>query len=340
MRGSLTTPDPVDLHRTLARLADGNVNCLAMEASSHGLAQHRLDGVRIEAAAFTNLSRDHLDYHRSEEAYLHAKLRLFSELVAGDGTAVINADAPHAEMVESVAIRRGLSVITFGARGRRIRLDAIEPTLAGQDLTVTIDGVRNRVALPLVGDFQASNALCALGLAIATGAASRPALAALETLQSVPGRLEKVGRLENGAGVYVDYAHTPDALAFVLKAIRPQVRGRLYVVFGCGGDRDKGKRPEMGEVAARMADVVIVTDDNPRTEAPDTIRQQICATVPGARDIADRAEAIAVAISELRAGDLLVIAGKGHETGQIIGGRVLLFDDADVARAAIAEVES
>jgi UDP-N-acetylmuramoyl-L-alanyl-D-glutamate--2,6-diaminopimelate ligase len=340
VRGSLTTPDPVELHRALARLADDNVDCLAMEASSHGLAQHRLDGVRIEAAAFTNLSRDHLDYHRSESAYFQAKLRLFSELVAGDGTAVINADAPNAEAVEVAATGRGLSVITFGVRGHGIRLDRTKPTRTGQDLTVTVDGAQERVLLPLVGDFQALNALCALGLAIATGAAPRVALATLETLRTVPGRLETVGQLDNGASVYVDYAHTPEALASVLKALRPQVRGRLCVVFGCGGDRDRGKRPEMGRVAGRLADAVIVTDDNPRNEPPDTIRQQIRASVPGARDIADRAEAIAVAISDLRAGDILVIAGKGHETGQIVGDRVLAFDDANVARAAIAEVEN
>lgn len=337
--GRLTTPDPVQLHRTLARLKVTGVEYLALEASSHGLAQHRLDGVRIAAAAFTNLSRDHLDYHGSADAYLLAKARLFSDLVADDGSAVLNADAPHAADMEAIAERRGLRILTFGARGRDIRLDGIEAVGDGQRLTVTVGGETNQVLLPLVGDFQAWNALSALGLAVATGADTRAALATLETLVGVPGRLEQVARMNSGASVYVDYAHSPDALASVLRALRPQAWGKLFVVFGCGGDRDQGKRPEMGRIAAELADRVVVTDDNPRGEAPADIRRQILAACPGAIEIGERAEAIAFAISELEAGDVLVVAGKGHETGQTIGDRVLPFDDAEVARAVAEEMD-
>ena len=337
--GRLTTPDPVQLHRALARLKMTGVEYLAVEASSHGLAQHRLDGVRIAAAAFTNLSRDHLDYHGSIDAYLSAKTRLFSDLIADGGTAVLNADAPDMKDIEAVAERRGLRVLTFGARGRDIRLDGIEPMGDGQRLTVTVGGETARVLLPLVGDFQAWNALCALGLAMATGAGGRAALATLETLRGVPGRLERVARMNSGASVYVDYAHTPDALASVLRALRPRTRGKLMVVFGCGGDRDPGKRSEMGRIAAELADRAVVTDDNPRGEAAVDIRRQILVACPEAIEIGERAEAIAHAISELEAGDVLVIAGKGHETGQTIGDRVLAFDDAEVARAVAEEMD-
>lgn len=337
--GGLTTPDPVRLHRTLARLKLTGVDHLALEASSHGLAQHRLDGVRIAAGAFTNLSRDHLDYHGSVDAYLAAKTRLFSDLVADGGTAVLNADAPNAMAIAAVAEARGLRVLTFGTSGRDIRLDAIESIDNGQRLTVTIAGETTCVALPLVGDFQAWNALGAVGLAVATGAAAPAALAAVAGLRGVPGRLERVARLRCGAGVFVDYAHTPDALASVLRALRPRTPGELVVVFGCGGERDAGKRPDMGRVAAELADRAVVTDDNPRGEAPAAIRRQILAACPGALEIGDRAEAIAHALSSLAAGDTAVIAGKGHETGQVIGGRVLPFDDAEVARAVADEVD-
>ena len=339
MTGRLTTPDPVELHRTLARLKLAGVNHLAMEASSHGLAQYRLDGVRVGAAAFTNLSRDHLDYHGSADAYLAAKSRLFSDVIADGGTAVLNADAADAANMESIARRRNLPVLSFGTKGRDIRLDRIETLEDAQRLTVTIDGETTPVLLPLAGNFQAWNALCALGLAIATGAEPEAALAALETLQGVPGRLEHVARMNSGARVYVDYAHTPDALASVLRALRPQTQGKLVVVFGCGGDRDPGKRPEMGRIAARLADTVVVTDDNPRGEQPSDIRRQIVAACPEATEIGDRAEAIAHALSGLSGGDVLVIAGKGHETGQTIGDRVLPFDDAEVARTAAEEVD-
>jgi len=337
--GRLTTPDPVQLHRTLARLKLTGVEYLAMEASSHGLAQHRLDGVRIAAAAFTNLSRDHLDYHGCADAYLAAKARLFSDLLTDNGTAVLNADAPHASHMAAVAERRGLPILTFGTSGRDIRLDAVEPIADCQRVTVTIDGATNNVLLPLVGDFQAWNALCAVGLAIATGADGQAALAALETLQGVPGRLECVAHMNSGARVYVDYAHTPDALASVLRALRPQTPGKLFVVFGCGGDRDPGKRFEMGRIAAQLADKAVVTDDNPRGEQPADIRRHILAACPEATEIGDRAEAIAHAILGLAAGDVLVIAGKGHETGQTIGDQVLPFDDADVARAVAEEFD-
>jgi UDP-N-acetylmuramoyl-L-alanyl-D-glutamate--2,6-diaminopimelate ligase len=339
IRGSLTTPDPVELHETLARLATAGVDCLAMEASSHGLAQHRLDGVRVAAAAFTNLTRDHLDFHGTTEAYLAAKTRLFSDIVEAGGTAVLNADSPDIDAVQAAARKGGLRVLTYGARGADFVVGQIEPVADGQRLDVTVAGVGGRVILPLVGDFQVSNALAALGLAVATGADPAAAMAALETLQPVPGRLERVGRRNSGAAVYVDYAHTPDALAAVLKALRPQVGSRLVVVFGCGGDRDRGKRPEMGRIAAALADGVIVTDDNPRGEEASVIRRQILAACPGATEIGDRAEAIANAVSALQAGDVLVVAGKGHETGQIVGDQVLPFDDAAVVRAAVKEIE-
>lgn len=336
--GSLTTPDPVALHRALARLATDGIEHVALEASSHGLDQHRLDGVRIAAAAFTTLGRDHLDYHASEEAYLAAKLRLFSECVAPGGAAVINADAPDAARVTAAALPR-LTVLSYGRAGSMLRLLSRADSAAGQALTVVVDGAAHALKLPLIGDFQAMNALCAAGLACATGAAPEAALAALATLRPVPGRLERVGAARGGAAaVFVDYAHTPDALAAALSALRPHARGRLMVVFGCGGDRDAGKRPEMGAVAARLADRVFVTDDNPRSEQPGAIRVQIRAACPDATEIADRGEAIAVAVRALAAGDVLLIAGKGHETGQIVGDRVLPFDDRVVAAAALSEV--
>jgi UDP-N-acetylmuramoyl-L-alanyl-D-glutamate--2,6-diaminopimelate ligase len=339
IRGSLTTPDPVELHETLARLAAAGVDCLAMEASSHGLVQHRLDGVRVAAAAFTNLTRDHLDFHGTTEAYLAAKSRLFSEVVEPGGVAVLNADSPDVAAVEAAAVKGRLRVLMYGHRGADIALAEMAPMADGQRLDISVAGIGGRVMLPLVGDFQVSNALAALGLAVATGADPAAAMAALETLQPVPGRLERVARLNGGAAVYVDYAHTPDALTAVLKALRPQVENRLVVVFGCGGDRDRGKRPEMGRIAAALADSVIVTDDNPRGEEPAAIRREILAACPGAIEVGDRAEAITTAVAGLRRKDVLVVAGKGHETGQIVGERVLPFDDAEVVRVAVREVE-
>jgi UDP-N-acetylmuramoyl-L-alanyl-D-glutamate--2,6-diaminopimelate ligase len=337
--GSLTTPDPVDLHRALAQLADADVRYLALEASSHGLEQNRLDGVRITAAAFTNLSRDHLDYHQSMDAYFAAKRRLMAEILAEGGTAVLNADvAEFAPLAEAIS-GRDVRIMTFGWHGGDIRLDAVEALTHGQRLTISIGSRVHQIIVPLVGTFQATNALCALALAIATGADSAAAVMSLASLEGVRGRVQRAGQRRNGAAVYVDYAHTPDALRAVLTALRPHVGNRLAVVFGCGGDRDRGKRREMGRIAAALADEVIVTDDNPRGEDPAAIRRQILEGCPQAREIGDRREAITGAVAALAAGDLLVVAGKGHETGQIIGGAVIAFDDVEAVHAAIAEAD-
>jgi UDP-N-acetylmuramoyl-L-alanyl-D-glutamate--2,6-diaminopimelate ligase len=337
---SLTTPDPVELHACLATLARDGVDHLAMEASSHGLDQYRLDGVKIAAAAFTNLSRDHLDYHPSMAAYLEAKLRLFKELLAPGATAVVNADMPEAGAVLKACTARGLKVVTFGNGDSDLRLVRQAPQAAGQDLEIEIFGRKRAVSLPVAGTFQAANVLAALGLALATGAKEDKALNALARLQGVPGRLEPIGDTPAGAHVYVDYAHKPGALEAVLNAVRPHTANRLVVVFGCGGDRDPGKRPMMGEIAARLADRVIVTDDNPRTEDPAPIRKAILEAAPGATEIGDRKAAIMAATAELESGDTLVIAGKGHETGQIVGAKVRPFDDREVARAAIAALRA
>ena len=332
-----TTPDPVRLHAELARLEHEGVEYLAMEASSHGLDQYRLDGVRIAAAGFTNITRDHLDYHATFENYWSAKLRLFAELVKGGGAAVVNADAEHAADVIAVSERRGLRLITVGARGESLRLIAQVPHANGQDLTVGYEGREYRIALPLAGSFQASNALVAAGMALGIGDPADRVFAALATLKGAPGRLELVARTREGAAIYVDYAHTPDAIVTVLTALRPHVAGRLHIVFGCGGDRDRGKRPLMGEAATRYADVVIVTDDNPRSENPAAIRNEVLAAAPGAREIGDRAEAIQKAVAELRGKDTLVLAGKGHEDYQIVGTNVLPFSDrAEAVKAARA----
>jgi UDP-N-acetylmuramoyl-L-alanyl-D-glutamate--2,6-diaminopimelate ligase len=339
--GALTTPDPVDLHRILRELADDGVEYLAMEASSHGLEQYRLDGVRIGAAGFTNLSRDHLDYHDSMEAYLAAKMRLFEAVMAPGNTAVLNADAPEFDALAQICVVRGHDIISYGAAGEDLRLESSEPSAQGQHVTMSVLGERAEMKLPLFGAFQAHNVLCALGLAIACGANHEAALEAIEYLKGPRGRLELVARHPHGAPVYVDYAHTPDALENVLEALRPHATGRLVLVFGCGGDRDPGKRPLMGAVAGRLADVVIVTDDNPRSEDPAAIRRQIMAPqgAPGACEIGERAEAIRAAVALLEPDDVLLIAGKGHETGQIVGNEVRPFDDAEAARRAVAEVE-
>ncbi|MFQ5774234.1 MAG: UDP-N-acetylmuramoyl-L-alanyl-D-glutamate--2,6-diaminopimelate ligase [Kiloniellaceae bacterium] len=337
---SLTTPDPVELHHCLAALAADGVDHLVMEASSHGLDQYRLDGVRIAAAAFTNLSRDHLDYHGDMAAYLAAKLRLFTELLAPGGVAVLNADLPVCEEVRASCANRGHRVITYGVSKSDLRLMAQEPTEHGQRLMLDLLGEVVALELPLAGTFQAANALAALGLALATGVSPQAAVEALSHLEGVPGRIERVARTPRGGLVYVDYAHTPDALETVLEALGPHTEGTLCVVFGCGGDRDPGKRPIMGEIARRLAGRVIVTDDNPRTEDPATIRREILAAAPGAEEFADRGEAIASAVAALGPGDVLVIAGKGHESGQIVGTRVLPFDDRDVARAAVARLKA
>jgi UDP-N-acetylmuramoyl-L-alanyl-D-glutamate--2,6-diaminopimelate ligase len=333
--GSLTTPDPVALHRSLAALANEGVTHLAMEASSHGLDQHRLDGVRVAAGGFTNLSHDHLDYHPTLEAYLAAKLRLFTELIPPGGAAVIAADHEPAAAVAAAAGRRGLRLITVGRRGAGIRLLDSDIDGFAQVLTVTHAGRPYRVRLPLPGAFQVENALVAAGLAIATGSEPAATFAALAQLKGAKGRLELVGE-NNGAPIFVDYAHKPDALAKTLEALRPYTTARLVVVFGCGGDRDIGKRPMMGAIAARLADRVVVTDDNPRSEDPAAIRAAILEAAPGAIEIGDRREAIRASIADLQRGDVLLIAGKGHETGQIVGKQVLPFSDHEEVAAALA----
>ncbi len=334
--GALTTPDPIALHRTLDRLAEAGVTHLALEASSHGLDQKRLDGVRFAAAAFTNLSRDHMDYHATVEDYFAAKLRLFRELLPPGAPAIIDADSDIAPRVIQAAHARGLTVVSVGAKGETIRLAGVERDGLSSTLEIVFGGRSRRVRLPLPGDFQVSNALVAAGLCIATGSEADAVFKALGALHGAPGRLERIGEIR-GAAVFVDYAHKPDALEKAIAALRRCVRGRIIVVFGCGGDRDAGKRPIMGEIAARCADFVIVTDDNPRSENPAAIRAQILAAAPGAVQIADRAEAIRAAVAMLTEGDVLLIAGKGHETGQILGDRTLPFSDADEARAALRE---
>ena len=335
--GSLTTPDPVTLHRELQALARAGIDHVALEASSHGLDQHRLDGLNFIAAAFTNLTRDHLDYHHDMTAYFAAKARLFTELLPPDGTAVLNLDTPEGLRLAATARARGQRVIGFGrAAEASFRLLAATPQGDGQTITVRAQDVERTLTLPLLGAFQAGNALAAAGLAVAAGVPVAAALAALETLQGVPGRMERVAIHPAGAPVIVDYAHTPDALETALTALRPHCRGRLVLVFGCGGDRDPGKRPQMGAIAERLADRVIVTDDNPRGEDAALIRRAILAQCPKAREIGDRAAAIAAALDGLAADDLLLIAGKGHESGQIVAGKTLPFNDAAAVRTALA----
>ncbi|SDG42889.1 UDP-N-acetylmuramoylalanyl-D-glutamate--2,6-diaminopimelate ligase [Limimonas halophila] len=346
--GALTTPDPVALHRCLAELAGAGCDHLAIEASSHGLDQGRLDGLTVTAAAFTNLSQDHLDYHADMAGYWAAKRRLFTELLPAGGTAVINADAPEAGELLDICQARGLRALTYGTYadngsqhsgshgGAELLIQDREPGPAGQQLGLRLAGERHDVHLPLVGSFQATNALAALGLAVAGGMPIADAVAGLAKLEGVPGRLQRVAQTPGGGQVVVDYAHAPGALETVLTALHPHAHGRLVVVVGCGGDRDRGKRPQMGAIAERLADRVIVTDDNPRSEDAAAIRRAVLAGAPGAREIGDRGEAIRTAVSELEPGDVLLIAGKGHETGQVVGERTLPFDDAAVARAAVA----
>lgn len=328
----LTTPDPVSLAETLAGLRRSAVEYVALEASSHGLDQHRLDGVRLSAAAFTNFTRDHLDYHASEAEYRRAKLRLFTELLPDGAAVVANADMEPSTLaaLREIVRQRGLMLRTVGEAGDAIRLLKVTPHSDGQAVIVATDGLRREVMLPLPGRFQVDNALLAAGLAMTLG--QRDALDLVAGLVGVRGRMELAARLPNGAAVYVDYAHTPDALARLLTALRPHASGRLHVVFGAGGDRDSGKRPLMGEVAARFADVAIVTDDNPRSEKPSAIRAAILARCPGACEIGDRRAAIDAALNALQPGDVLAVAGKGHEQGQTVEGAVLPFDDVSVVR--------
>ncbi|MBS0559701.1 MAG: UDP-N-acetylmuramoyl-L-alanyl-D-glutamate--2,6-diaminopimelate ligase [Proteobacteria bacterium] len=328
----LTTPDPVSLAETLAALARAGIQHAAMEASSHGLDQNRLDGVALAAGGFTNLTRDHLDYHGTLEAYRAAKLRLFAELLPPGAPAIACADMDPETLaaLADIAARRGLDFGTVGEGGSRLRLLRYTPLPAGMALEIEAAGVRRSVELPLPGRFQADNVLLAAALAMALGEAD--VLGRLPHLAGVRGRMELAARLPNGAAAYVDYAHTPDALERLLTALRPHSAGRLIVVFGAGGDRDRGKRPLMGDAARRLADLAIVTDDNPRSEDPAAIRAAVAAACPGALVIGDRAAAIAAGLAELGPGDVLAVAGKGHEQGQTIGARVIPFDDVETVR--------
>ncbi|NJC08292.1 UDP-N-acetylmuramoyl-L-alanyl-D-glutamate--2,6-diaminopimelate ligase [Polymorphobacter fuscus] len=333
----LTTPDVVTFLANMAGLQREGISHASFEASSHGLDQFRTEGLPVAAAGFTNLSRDHLDYHGTMEAYFAAKLRLFTEVVDAGGAAVVWADdGDWSARVVAAANARGLRVLTVGTGGDSLRLVARTATPLGQTLEIVADGRTHMIALPLIGAYQAANALVAAGLVIATGGDAAATLANLARLRPVRGRLERAVITRAGAPVYVDYAHTPDAIAAAAAALRPHTRGRLILVFGAGGDRDIGKRPLMGAMAARVADSVIVTDDNPRSEAPGAIRAAILAASPAAREVADRREAIAAAIADAGSDDVVLVAGKGHEQGQVIGDRVLPFDDVAVAREAAA----
>lgn len=343
----LTTPDIVTFLSNMSGLAREGVTHVAYEASSHGLSQYRNEGLKVEAAAFTNFSRDHLDYHADMEDYFSAKMRLFDEVVADDATAVVWLGADGSEWnlrVLDHAKRRGLKVMTVGEAGDDIRLTSREPTQLGQILSVEHAGQTRKITLPLIGAYQVSNALCAAGLALASGTDTGLVWDAVARLQPVRGRLERAVIAPSGAPVYVDYAHTPDAVEAAIAALRPHVTGRLITVLGAGGDRDHGKRAPMGEAAAKASDLVIVTDDNPRGEDPAEIRRAVLAGAPNAREVGDRREAICTAIAEAREDDIVLVAGKGHETGQIIGSgetmRVLPFDDVEVARECAATIAS
>jgi UDP-N-acetylmuramoyl-L-alanyl-D-glutamate--2,6-diaminopimelate ligase len=335
--GGLTTPDVVTFLATMAGLAREGISHTAFEASSHGLDQYRTEGLPVTAAAFTNLSRDHLDYHGTMEAYFAAKTRLMSDVVDAGGHAVIWADDGDwsARMI-AAARQRGLTLLTVGETGETLKLIKRTPTALGQDLVIEAGGQTYKIALPLIGAYQAANALVSAGLVIATGGDVKQTLGNLARVSGVRGRLERAVITRSGAAVYVDYAHTPDAIIAACAALRPHVTGRLIIVFGAGGDRDAGKRPLMGEAAAAHADVVVVTDDNPRSENPAAIRASILSATPGGQEIADRRRAIAAAITMALAGDIVLIAGKGHEQGQTVGDRVLPFDDVTVARECAA----
>jgi UDP-N-acetylmuramoyl-L-alanyl-D-glutamate--2,6-diaminopimelate ligase len=337
---SHTTPEPITLHRLLADLADKGITHAAMEASSHGLDQNRLDGVYLAAAGFTNITRDHLDYHAGFEAYFAAKLALFARVLPRQGTAVIDLDDPNGMRVRDVAAARGQRVLAVGrGEGCELRLIGQRFDATGQELLFAWGGRSHKVRLGLIGGFQAQNALVAAGLAIGSGSEPAAVIGALPGLRTVRGRMERAATRANGAAVFVDYAHTPDALTTALSALRPHVMGRLIVVFGAGGDRDRGKRPLMGAAAAAAADIVYVTDDNPRTEDPAAIRAAVCSGAPESTEIGDRAEAILTAVDALQPGDALLIAGKGHETGQVIGQDILPFDDLEQASVAVAALD-
>lgn len=337
---TLTTPEPVALHKMLSDLTVQNISHLALEASSHGLSQYRLDGVQLKAAAFTNISQDHLDYHKSFEDYFAQKMRLFTELVPDEGAVVINIDDDGGAQVSDTIQNRSCQVITVGKQGETLKLLEVMRQGYAQDLQLLYKGQEYHIRLPLVGDFQVSNALVAAGLCLAIDDEPEQIFKALEYLKGARGRLEHVGQTAHHVPVFVDYAHTPDALEKALLALRPYVQadtGRLSVVFGCGGDRDRGKRPLMGKVAADNADLIYITDDNPRSENPGDIRADILTACPNAFEIADRAKAIKAALLEAKVGDIVVVAGKGHETGQIVGDKVIPFSDHDVVQSVLRD---
>lgn len=342
--GAMTTPDPVSLQAELADLASAGISHLAMEASSHGLDQYRLDGAAVKVAGFTNLSRDHLDYHESMEEYFQAKLRLFTEILSDDGLAVLNVEDTHTQAIIEALDKRGVRSWGYGRSAKELKVIKANPETHGQDLSIIILGERYDFTLPLVGDFQVMNVMCALGMVIAEFEEDRSkideAIEALKTLDGVPGRMQLVKGFAGHGAVYIDYAHTPDALDTVLTALRPHTAGKLVALIGCGGDRDKGKRPMMGKIAATLADHVIVSDDNPRSESPANIRKDIMRGAPEAKEIAGRSAAIKSAIADLNKDDVLVIAGKGHEQGQIFADRTEPFDDYEQAEQALKELES
>lgn len=333
-----TSPDPILMAEMLNELVVNKIDYVALEASSHGLDQFRLDGVYLEAAAFTNLTRDHLDYHVSMEAYFEAKSRLFMDLELSSNAAVINVDDAYGARLAKGCVEKGRRVVEYGACAQHIRLNRVSPNAKGLLLDLAWDGDRHEVLVPVFGAFQAMNLCAAMGLAHESGIAKGQIFAALASLSGVHGRMQYVASHPSGAPMFVDYAHTPDALKVVLEGLRAHTQGRLCVVFGCGGDRDKGKRPQMGDVAIRYADVVFVTDDNPRSENPADIRRQIMDAAPGAREIGDRREAIIQAVKQLSAGDVLVVAGKGHENYQIIGEQTIHFDDAEIIKEALSSL--
>ncbi len=336
LSGTMTTPNPVLLHKMLAQMAGEGITNLALEASSHGLDQCRLDGVEIRAAAFTNLSRDHLDYHGDMDAYWEAKLRLFSEVLEENGKTVLNADLPEFKVLSSVCKKRKISIIDYGEKASSIRLISSTPLAHGQEVELELFGKKEHFVFPLIGHFQLMNALCALGLVLCENCENIDSyVSALENIKPVLGRLQLVPGHPQGAAIYIDYAHTPDAFESALKALRPHTKGKMVCLFGCGGDRDKGKRSEMGAVADKFADEVIVTDDNPRSEDPALIREEILCAVSRAQEIPDRRDAIIRAVSDLSEGDVLLLAGKGHEQGQIFADHTDPFDDVNEVEKAL-----
>lgn len=339
-QSSLTTPGPSHLHLQLSGLAQADIQHVVMEASSHGLKQYRLDGIRVKAAAFTNLSHDHLDYHPDMEDYFLAKLRLFTDILEENGAAILNNDDPYTPRIIEACKAKNITIWTYGKGKSDLQIISIKPLAHGMKCQLNLWGNECEIDFPLIGEFQLYNALAAMGLSVATNeAVSKENCASyLSSLRGIRGRLQQAGKLQNGASIYVDFAHTPDALEQVIHSLKPHCAGQLWVLFGCGGNRDPEKRPVMGEIGHKLADHVVITDDNPRHEDPAEIRKQILQSCPNAKEIADRKRAIWNSIHELGPGDILLIAGKGHEPGQIIGDRVIPFDDADEARKAIEAV--